>query len=459
MTCTQRKVSAAQTNAAERVADFTVAANAATMPSEVIQKAQGCLTDYIACALEARSLPWGKQVIDYASIGPAGPAGVVGTDLRIGAPEAAFTNGTLGHGLVREDIHVASCCHLGVVVWPTLLALADLTGSAKGSDFLAAGVVGYEVGAQVGRALFDSDLAAKIRPTGTVGAIGAAAAGGRILGLTREQTIAAIGFAANCAGGVNEWPWVGGTEVFFHAGFAARNAVTAVLLARAGAFASPTAIDGRAGLFAAFDRRDKADQIAPLSEEQYEIMSVYWKPAPACNYVQTPCQAALAVAQSGIRTQDISEVRVGSFTSAMRYPGCDQPGPFDGVLAAKMSIQYSVAATLVNGVVAESNYAKTDDAEVLRLANVTKLSIDPQFERVFPAMQGAEVTVVLKDGSNVGERRDDVRPVDFEGVRARFLETATQAFNAGDAAELLAAIDALASDGASGEVTRLAGRA
>lgn len=459
MASTQRKVSVAQSNAAERLADFAVVADASTMPQDVIQKAQGCLTDYLACALEARSLPWGRQVTEYASIGPAGPAGVIGTDLRVGAPDAAFANGTLGHGLVREDMHVASCCHLGVVVWPTLLALADLTGAAKGSDFLAAGVVGYEVGARVGRALFDADLAAKIRPTGTVGAIGAAAAGARLLGLTREQTIAAIGFAANCAGGVNEWPWVGGTEVFFHAGFAARNAVTAVLLAKAGAFASPTAIDGRAGLFAAFDRRDRADAIAPLGDGQYEIMSVYWKPAPACNYVQTPCQAALAVAKSGVKTQDIAEVRVGSFTSAIRYPGCDQAGPFDGILEAKMSIQYSVAATLVNGVVAESNYAKVDSPEVIDLARKVKLSIDPQFERVFPAKQGAEVTVILKDGSQIGERRDDVRPVDYEGVRARFLETAAQAFDKSSAAELLAAVDALTGKGAVGDITKLAGRA
>lgn len=459
MASTQRKVSSAQANAAERLADFTVGADAAKLPQEVVQKAQGCLTDYLACALEARSLPWGKQVTEYAAIGPAGPAAVIGTGLRVGAPDAAFANGTLGHGLVREDMHVASCCHLGVVVWPTLLALADLTGTTKGEDFLAAGVVGYEVGARVGRALFDADLAAKIRPTGTVGAIGAAAAGARLLGLTREQTVAAIGFAANCAGGVNEWPWVGGTEVFFHAGFAARNAVTAVLLAKAGAFASPTAIDGRAGLFAAFDRRDKADAIAPLADGKYEIMAVYWKPAPACNYVQTPCQAALAVAKSGVKAQDIVEVRVGSFTSAIRYPGCDHAGPFDGILEAKMSIQYSVAATLVNGVVAESNYATVDSAEVLRLARATKLSIDPQFERVFPAKQGAEVTVVLKDGSQIGERRDDVRPVDHEGVRGRFLETATQAFEERRATDILAAIDALAEKGEASEITRLAGTA
>lgn len=448
MASTERKLRPAPpTTVAERLARFSLGADPARMPAEVIAKAQGCLADFLACALEARRLPWGKQAIAYASIGPAGPAAVIGTDARVGAGEAAFANGTLGHGLVREDMHVASCTHLGVVIWPTLLALAELKGDVDGGDFLAAAIVGYEVGARVGRALFDADLAAKLRPTGTVGAIGAAAAGARLLGLDEKETIAAIGFAANCASGVNEWPWVGGTEVFFHAGFAARSAVTAVQLARTGAFASPTAIDGRAGLFAAFDRRVQAGTIAPLADGRYEIMSVYWKPAPACNYVQTPCQAAVAVAKQIADPRDIREVRVGSFPAAMRYPGCDMAGPFASILEAKMSIQYSVAATLVNRIVAESNYARLDNPDVLRLAAATTLSVDPQFESAFPTRQGAEVTAVLKDGTAIAERRDDVHPVDAVGVRERFLAAATEALGGGRAIATLGAIDSLSVGG------------
>jgi len=453
MASTQRKLSAAPAPVAQRLAEFAVAADVADMPQEVVRKAQGCLVDYIACALEGADLPWSRQAIEYASTGPQGPATVIGTHKQVAAGEAAFANGVLGHSLVREDMHVASCTHLGVVVWPTLLALSDLVG-ANGKDFLAAAVVGYEVGARVGRALFDADLAARLRPTGTVGAIGGAAAAARLLGLDEEQTIAAIGFAANCAGGVNEWPWVGGTEVFFHAGFAARNAVTAALLARAGAFASPTALDGRAGLFAAFDRRERADVIAPLADGEYDIMAVYWKPAPACNYVQTPCQAALAVARQVPDPAEIREVRVGSFTAALRYPGCDMSGPFAGILEAKMSIQYSVAATLVNRAVAETNYARLDHPEILRLAAATKLIVDPDFERAFPAMQGAEISVVLKDGRTISQRCDDVSPVDDDGVRQRFLAAATGALGQETASEALAAIDRLPIDGQAGDLTK-----
>lgn len=440
---------------AERLAAFARAAEFGSLPAPVVDKATGCLTDFFGCVLEARPLPWGRQIAAYAAMQPAGPARVIGTDFALGAGEAAFANGTLGHGLIREDMHVPACSHLGVVVWPTLLALAAGRRIA-GPDLIAAAVAGYEIGARVGRALFDADLAAKLRPTGTVGAIGAAAAGCRLLGLSQAETVAAIGFAANCAAGVNEWPWAGGTEVFFHAGFAARSAVTAVHLAMTGAFASPTAIDGRAGLFAAHGRRDRAAGIEPLGDGHYEILSVYWKPAPACNYVQTPCQVALDLVRQGVTADRVVRIEVASFTPALRYPGCDRSGPFPSILEAKMSIQYAIAATLVRGAVEEANYVRLDDPAVLRLAGLTELAVDPAFEAAYPDRQGAGITVTLDDGRRVSARRDDVTAVDRVGVRERLRTAAAIRLGAARADALVAAIDGLAGGGDAAALADLA---
>ncbi len=443
---------------ARRLAAFAVGPDRAAVPDDVIEKARACVADYVACVLEAAHVPWGGQAIAYGSINPSGPSGVVGTELSLGAGEAAFVNGALGHGLVREDMHVASCTHLGVVVWPTLFALAEREG-IDSKDFLACGAVGYEVGARVGRALFDTELQTKIRPTGTVGAIGAAVAGARLLGLTEEQTVSAIGLAANMASGVNEWPWVGGHEMVFHAGTAARNAVTAVLLAREGVYASPSAIDGRAGLFAAYDRRDKASGIVPLGDGKWDIMEVYFKPAPACNYVQTPVQAALAIVAEGVKPEAIERIHVASFTPAITYPGCNHSGPFPGVFEAKMSIQYAVAAVLARGEISEANYRTLDLPEVERLARSVALSVDPQFEAAYPARQGAAVTVTLRDGSMVAKRLDDVKSFDIKQVRARLAEVAAAELGADKASGVLAAIDALGTAGAPADVTRATRRA
>jgi 2-methylcitrate dehydratase PrpD len=384
----------------------------------VIAKVKIGLLDMLSCAFEARDLPWGCQAIRMASAA-TGQATVIGTPVRTSPAEAAFANATLGHGLVREDMHTGAVSHLGVVIFPTLLALAQRQ-KASGRDFILGAVCGYEIGAAVGRAIMDQEMVRRFRPTGITGPLAGAIAGSRLLGLDEDATVSALGFAANATGGLNEWPYCGGDEMFFHPGFAARNAVTAVELASLGARASESALDGRAGLFSGLNKADCIPRVAPFSGGPLEILSVYYKPAPACNYAQTACQAALALAtQDGFRSSDIESIVVKASAAAVGYPGCDYPGPFERILQAKMSIQYCVAATLACGVIAESNYRLLDNPEVKRLASVTKLESDAALTAAYPGAQGSEVIVNLR-GQTAWSRMDDLIPATPEEIRARF---------------------------------------
>ena len=388
------------------------------LPAEVIAKVKIGLLDFLSCAFEARDLPWGCQAIRMASAAN-GKATVIGTPVHASPAEAAFANATLGHGLVREDMHAGAVSQLGVVIFPTLLALAQQQ-KASGRDFILGAVCGYEIGAAVGRAIMDQEMVRRFRPTGITGPLAGAIAGSRLLALDEDATVSALGFAANATGGLNEWPYCGGDEMFFHPGFAARSAVTAVELALLGARASESALDGRAGLFAGLNKSDCIARVAPFSGGPLEILSVYYKPAPACNYAQTACQAALAVAkQDGFRSSDIESVVVRASAAAAGYPGCDYAGPFERILQAKMSIQYCVAATLANGVIEESNYHLLDDPEIVRLARITKIETDAAFTGAYPGAQGSEV--IVNFGERVARSRmDDVIPATPEQIRARF---------------------------------------
>jgi|SRR5579871_3336458 len=380
---------------------------------EVIAKVKTGLLDMLSCAFEARELPWGQQAIRMAGRA-AGPATVIGTRCRVAAGDAAFANAVLGHGLVREDMHTGAVSHLGVVLYPVLLALAQ-EHKVSGRDFIVAAVCGYEIGAAVGRALMDQEMVRRFRPTGITGPLGGAAAGARLLSLDEQEMASALGLAANATGGLNEWPYSGGDEMFFHPGFAARNALTAVELARLGARASESALDGRSGLFAVHGKC--ADAVQPFGGGPLEIESVYYKPAPACNYVQTACQAAASL---GVRGAEVQRITVKLPAAAVQYPGCDFAGPFERILQAKMSIQYSVAATLARGEIAEANYRLLSDREVLRLAAGTTLEADPQLTAAYPQRQGAEVVVTLRSGEIASKRLPDVTPASPAEIRHRF---------------------------------------
>ncbi|HET8696861.1 MAG TPA: MmgE/PrpD family protein, partial [Gammaproteobacteria bacterium] len=362
-------------------------------------------------------------------------AGIVGTADVVSVQDAAFANGVLGHGLVRDDMHVGSVSHLGTVLVPTLLALAE-SSSASGKDFLAALVAGYEVGGKVGRMILDVDVSKNFRPTGITGPIAGAAAGAKLLGLDPEQTATALALGANAAAGYNEWAATGGSEMWFHTGFAARSAVTAVQLAAAGAYASRTAIDGEAGLLAAF-HRDLAPQVPELFADSPEILAVFFKPVPACNFAQSAAQAAHAIAQrKKLRANDVERVTVRVTKAAALYPGCDVSGPFEHVLQAKMSIHYNVAAALLHGDFAETNYVPQQNADVLTLATKTRLEVDDELTKAFPAKQGAEVIVQTRAGDELRERVADVTPTGADGVRARFAAAAATALGEARAAAL-----------------------
>jgi 2-methylcitrate dehydratase PrpD len=427
---------------------------------EVVAKAKLCVYDLLSSALSAAEQPWSRQVIEVARRNSGGAAHggvIIGTNDVVSLHDAALANGTLSHGLVRDDMHVGSVSHLGTVLVPTLLALAE-SASASGKDLLTALVAGYEVGGKVGRMIMDVEVSKIFRPTGTVGPIAGAAAGAKLLGHTPDQMTAALALAANTAAGYNEWAGTGGSEMFFHNGFAARSAVTAVQLAAEGAYVSPTALDGDAGLLAAF-RRPRPPNVPELFADRPEILAVFFKPVPACNFAQTPAQAALALAQRySLKAADIDSVVVRVTKAAALYPGCDASGPFEHILQAKMSIHYNVAAALAHGNFAERNYVPQQNAEVLALAKRISVEIDPAFTSAFPAKQGAAVIVRTRDGRTLEQSLDNVEPTDADGVHERFFAAASSALGETRARELDALIGTLESCANAAELARLASK-
>ena len=111
------------------------ALDAARLDPVAMEKARVCLLDLIGVAAQAHDLPWSRQA-------------------------AAFANATMAHGLVQEDMHTPSVSHIGVVVWPTLLALAEHE-RVTGRELIAAGIVGYQAMGRLGQALITKERIGK----------------------------------------------------------------------------------------------------------------------------------------------------------------------------------------------------------------------------------------------------------------------------------------------------------
>ena len=430
---------------AEIMAADAVAMRGQDMPAAVLDKAGLCLVDYLGAGFEARMLPWSQQAVAAIRTFEGG-ATCLALGSSVAPGDAAFANAVAAHGLVREDMHTGSLSHFGVVVWPALLAeLAQTRRPVSGRDLLAAAVVGYEAGAALGKALMTAELARLFRPTGLLGPVAAAVAVGHLRGLSVDAMASAISLAVNCAAGLNQWPGAGGSDMYFHVGFAARNGLACADLAEAGAYATRDVIEGEAGLFAAFARRPAAQPIRLFVDGDHEILNVFHKQAPACNFAQTPSQAALA-ARLKLEgdTSQIRAIHVAATRAALLYPGCDARGPFGTMLAAKMSIHFGVAAAIARGRIDADNYADLLDPEIARLVGITTLAADAELTAAYPARQPAAVTLELADGRVISAALPDVIAAPEQMVRDRFLTAAATALGAGQASTLSRFIAALA---------------
>src|SRR5258708_24183967 len=91
-------------------------------------------------------------------------------------------------------------------------------------------ILGFEAESRVANAVYPAHYDAGWHITGTSGVFGAAAAVGRLLGLSVQEMVRAIGLAATQAAGLREM--FGSMATAFHPGLTAQNGYVAARLAR-----------------------------------------------------------------------------------------------------------------------------------------------------------------------------------------------------------------------------------
>ncbi|MBB2498549.1 MmgE/PrpD family protein [Amycolatopsis echigonensis] len=421
----------------DELADFCVATTTERLPRDVVGKAKLCLTDFLSAALT----PSAEARIALRALGnPGADLGALPL-FWTAAPTAAYLTSIPAAATGRTDTHVESSSHPGMVLFPALLALAEQT-QASGGRVLSAAVVGYEVMCRLGSAMITPDVAAVFRPTGVLGPVAAAAACAHLLALDEAGTRAALGMAANAACGLNHWARAATQEHVLHSAMAARTGVESALLAAAGLTASGGAVDGEAGFLAAFGARDRARLLA--GRTPFAIRDIVHKPAPACIYVQGPCQLAEEI----VRRHSPDPARVDSIVvelaeHAVRYPGCDNSGPIADVVAAQLSVQFSVASVLVAGGILDRNWRNPADAGTNRLAARTRLAADPELSARFPARNGSRVRVLLDDGRVLAAEQDSFPSMTADEIVRRFRRAADPVYGRAGSEAILASIDRL----------------
>ena len=361
------------------------------LPVAVVGQAKRCLLDLIGVAASGRQTALSRIVHDFAvnQMGAAtGGARLIFDGRRASVTGAAYAGASTIDSFDAHDGHRLTKGHAGVAVLPALLAFTEQK-PVDGREFITCLVLGYEIATRAGMALHAT--ARDYHTSGAWNALGCAAVGARILGLSQDATRHALGIAEYHGPRSQMMRCIDHpTMVKDGSGFGALAGVSAVCLAADGFTGAPALlIEGAAE--------------APFWRDlgaQWEITRQYHKPWPICRWAQPAMDATVALMREHhVDRGAIADIEIHTFAEAVRL-GTRPPRSTE---EAQYAIGFPVAAIAARGVLgaAELSDAGLNDPGIGAMLAQLRLVEEPDFSRRFPAERLAAVTLTLRDGTRL----------------------------------------------------------
>jgi 2-methylcitrate dehydratase PrpD len=378
-------------------------------PEEAITAALNAFVDTIGVAIPGAAEPVTRKVFTSVADWGGGPCTAIGFDAKLAAPWAALVNGTAAHALDFDDNFDPPKAHASAVLVPAILALAEQEG-ASGAACIDAYITGLQIMGRVGQGVNPAHRNRGWHATGTVGAIGSAAACARLLGLDRREAAFALSISTSMAGGFMSQ--FGTMTKPLHAGLAAKAGVMSASLARAGIDAGLGTLDGptgmnrlmvgpdlealRAGLTHVEHGQTLRFETGHVGEPLLLVSSgLKVKRFPNCGSAHRAMDGLLALRdQHGFGADDIAEVRVSAPASHLANLMHEDPRT---PAQAKFSLEYALAMIALHGGCALGDFTEQAVAAPKARAFFARVRRNPvdKGEGEFPT----QVEVTLKDGT------------------------------------------------------------
>jgi len=383
-----------------KMARFTIATH--HFPALARSRARDAIADCVGCMLagsrEDLAAPL-RATLPSFDVPSAQFPGLMLGSMRYAAPaDAALYNGTIAHALDFDDTNHPGYAHPSAVIAAAMFAVAPLV-RPSGQAMIDAYIVGFEYLGKLGRALNTQHYKRGWHATGTFGALAAAAAVGRLLGLDEEKMVMALGIAASSASGVRAN--FGSMTKPLHAGQAARNGVLAALLARQGFTACAEVMEHPYGFVGVFNDGIASDvsHLARLGED-LEILTEHGlalKPYAACGATHPGIEAAEALHEE-IAGRAIRSVRMGVCEMAFAPLIHVMPhSPLEG----KFSLHFCVAAALLHGKVSLATFCDEQVNDPAVRALIPRMSMEADARWADDSEFATEVAVELESGEQL----------------------------------------------------------
>ena len=336
---------------------------------------------------------------------------VIGRNLKTDILSAGFLNGISAHVLELDDGHRGAQIHLGSVIFPTALAIAE-SHDLSGKEFLEGVIVGYEVGILLGKIVNPMHRNKGFHTTGTIGAFVAGTVASKLLKLDEEQILNALGLCGTQAAGLLESDHGGSMGKTLHVGKAVYNGILSAILARNGFTGSGTIFEGNEGFLKTmvYDNTDyTADDFSFESVlkdiGKVRVRDIYFKKYPFCRHIHSSIDTALKLKASiGEEYDHIENIAVKTYDVAAQHNNFNPKNMEE----LKQSLPYAVAISLVVGEVTVDdmdqlmeyglleNYSTVDKINSIKnLVNRMIILSDDKLNELYPEKRPSNVIIKL----------------------------------------------------------------
>lgn len=357
-------------------------------------EARRALVNIVGCALGGAE----HEAVEIA-IAARGPFGGAPTARALGRREgfdpllASLINGISSHVHDFDDTTPSNYIHPTSPVASALFAYAS-ANPVSGADFLHAFILGYEAVTRIGNATYPAHYQAGWHSTGSIGVFGAAAAIGRLMGLTPEQMRHALGLAATQAAGIRDN--FGAMAKSLHPGRSAEAGYMAALLAAKGFTAGPTPLEGPRGFAHVTTGTSGTFDLSLVTRDLGRDPLLHentYKPFPCGIVVHPTIDACLQlVAAHGLTAEMIEAVELD--VAPLVLDLCNQKDITVG-LQGKFSIYHAAGIALARHRAGREEFSD----ETVNAADVKAMRarVTPRASDKVPE-DGVHVTLRLKDG-------------------------------------------------------------
>ena len=335
------------------VAQFVSNIKYEDVPTQVMERLKLLILDSIGCGLYGTNLEW-SQILRYTLLAVDQSSNqnlIWGTNQRLSSPHAALINGTQIQGFELDDVHRQGVMHVGAVVLPSLLSIAESKRNMNGKEFLASAIAGYEVGPRVGLCMGPEHIAQGWHSGATLGVFSSAASCARALSLDPLKTLHALGIAGTQASGLMAAQY-GAMVKRMHAGRASQSGLYGALLAQNQFTGIENVFESEYGGFCStLSRSQDRFDLTQLNNgfgEKWQTMGVALKFYSCVGSNHTTLDGLRKLREARPFTlEEVEEIHVSGSQVTMDHVGWTYVP--NGLTSAQLNLSYCVATLLIEG--------------------------------------------------------------------------------------------------------------